>query len=560
MKIPKTTWMFKLAALLVVAGAPFVISPSASAFYSNGVGDGSPGSPYQIYNCNQLSLMQTWSSASYVLTADIDCSGISSSSSPFPGLFDGSFDGQGHKVYNMTVDSPSSNSLGLFSELGGSAVVKNLSVYGEVTGGANVGLLSGSINDSAQISRVDTHGTVTCTNNCGGLVGRMGPGTSIERSWSDATVGGVGYTYGGLVGWGDGDGGSIAITDVFYRGTVAPTGAHPDNVGGIVGFSTNLTLSDAYVTGEISGRYYIGGIVGEPVTSTISHTFSTATVSGIGMGVLFGDLNLSTATDNYYDTGATGWSFPDDGYGSVGISDPDYFIQNSTSDVFANWDFTNTWRLQYNDYPALAAVQEPYMLCEQPQSTDTTMTAACAVVPIGWGITTWEARWQKQGDSSWTNIALSNNHVAITSVSNLTPGTWYNLQFRYTNDHGTGPWGTVQILTTGTAPVVSNPPTDSSPTTTNTTTSTGQAQAAKQADSSSTIDPLESDTDSSATPIYASTDTAAPKASSGGPLSTKKVTTADTKNTSTITYFAWGIGILLIVLSLYRLLQRKQPV
>lgn len=77
------------------------------------------------------------------------------------------------------------------------------------------------------------------------------------------------------------------------------------------------------------------------------------------------------------------------------------------------------------------------------------------VMPLGWGTPTWEARWSVHGANTWHTVHLDDAHRAVASVDGLTPGTWYDLQFRYTNDFGTGAWGTIVILTTGTAPAPS---------------------------------------------------------------------------------------------------------
>lgn len=168
------------------------------------------------------------------------------------------------------------------------------------------------------------------------------------------------------------------------------------------------------------------------------------------MGPVFGDSILSTTTDNYY---YDQYSMPSDGYGSTGVADTQEFIQNDTSPVFSTWSFSAAWIVDYQDYPALRPVQAPVMLCEEAVSTDTAASAHCFVSPRGWGIPTWQARYRQQGSGTWNTLTLNDAHIGQTSVSGLQPGTWYDVQLRYTNDYGTSPWGTVQILTTGTAPV-----------------------------------------------------------------------------------------------------------
>ena len=119
----------------------------------------------------------------------------------------------------------------------------------------------------------------------------------------------------------------------------------------------------------------------------------------------------------------------------------------------STWDFSTIWRTNFEDYPSFAPLIDPYMLCETPTSTDTTITGHCLVQPLGWGTPTWEARWSVHDANSWYTITLSNVHHALATVTGLTPGTTYDLEFRFTNDFGTGQWGKLIILTAGTAPV-----------------------------------------------------------------------------------------------------------
>lgn len=544
MKIIKTSWRVKLLALLAVGIGPFLAAPAAQAFYSNGIGDGSSGSPYQITSCDQLGLIDSDASAHYVLVNDIDCGAVAAGPGSLPiaegsGGFSGSFDGQGHVISGLGIDAPSDSYVGLFYILKGSAVVKNLTIYGHVTGSSHTGLLAGAMEDSSQVSRVDTHGSVTCVNNCGGLIGTMNSGTTLTRSWSDADVGGEGYTYGGLVGWANGDTGNVTISDVYYRGNVTPTGVNANYDGGIAGFAIGLNLSNSYATGSVSGYHYVGGIAGYLVQSQVSDSFSATEVMGVGMGAVFGGTVLSSYSSNYYDTNIVG-SSSGDGYGSTPISDSAYFMQNSSSDVFDNWDFGNVWRVEYKDYPALAPISDPYMLCEEPHSTDTTINATCMVAPVGWGIPDWEARWQKQGDSGWHNITLDDSHVATATVTGLTPGTWYKLQFRYTNDFGTGQWGTVEILTTGTAPVAA------SGTTTTTSATSGNKPKISGAAFVATDDvgiPGEV-----YTPAAAQSDTFASNSGGASTADADDFNTKQTGNNSSKT--KWGIAFLLLAAAL----------
>ena len=119
------------------------------------------------------------------LTADIDMNGYNFIPLGVDGSkFTGIFDGQGHRIKNMTIDGTKKEQ-GLFSVCGGGAVIKNLIIDSSCkmngTGGANVAALIGCINGNTYGETVTIQNvgnemdmTVTTTNNAG----------FVARDWS----------------------------------------------------------------------------------------------------------------------------------------------------------------------------------------------------------------------------------------------------------------------------------------------------------------------------------------------------------------------------------------
>jgi lectin-like protein len=92
------------------------------------------------------------------------------------------------------------------------------------------------------------------------------------------------------------------------------------------------------------------------------------------------------------------------------------------------------------------------MLCEAPQSTNTTATIACTKQPLtGWGTTTWELRYRLSSASSYTNVDLIDPTDGRATLSGLQPGHTYYFEFRFANSSGVSQWGRVEVDTTGTA-------------------------------------------------------------------------------------------------------------
>ena len=171
------------------------------------------------------------------LTADIELVGYDWT--PLKKFY-GTFDGQGHVIRNLYINS-TSNTLGLISYLQGGASVTGLGITG----------------------------SVTCTNNtriaqAGGIVGYMYDKASITQCWSAVNVtsnkhaGGIaGYTAGGSI-----------ITNCYASGNITTTSKNECYLGGICGsgFSnTNgATLTNCYSIGDVTGTSgaasYLGGL------------------------------------------------------------------------------------------------------------------------------------------------------------------------------------------------------------------------------------------------------------------------------------------------------------
>ena len=454
-----------------------LVFSGVTAFAFSGSGAGTNVDPYQITTCAQLQSINLELDASYELANDIDCTSASGSWTPIGAVgagFTGTLDGQNHKITNLDLSgiSDTTNFAGMFSAIEGSAVVKDLSIIdSELNAGNNSGMITGGLYDSATLDDVYAQATITCHgDNCGGLVGSQHDASVINNSGADVTVANNDISTGGLVGWVSGAGtiqqsfangfisGTLyvggligAVNTISGVATVTNTYANAtvegdEYVGGIAGMAAELNLTNSYAVGSASGTNSIGGLVGY-FYGHMAETFAAVHVTGTGgsVGAVTGHFQGGTVGNRYFDTSISGFSGSPDG--SSPISNSDYFKNNSTNPPLNQWNFSTVWRTNYANYPSFAPKVDPYMLCEQPQATATTMSAACDVAPLGWGTPTWQARWSVKGSNDWHTITLSNSNRASATVTGLNPNTEYELAFRYTNDFGTGPWGVVSILT-----------------------------------------------------------------------------------------------------------------
>jgi hypothetical protein len=460
----------------------------APVFAFGGSGTGTSLDPYEITSCAQLDSINLDLTAHYALANDIDCSDAASLNSgagwaPIGASgsgFEGMLDGQGHKIKNLDLSgfADNANITGMFNQIVNNGVVKNLSVINsKVNGGHDVGMVAGTLNGNASLDNIYVQATVTChTDNCGGLVGALEDSTLINNSGADVAVTSTDQSVGGLVGYISNTGvvqksyangylsgthyigglvgavltgGGIATVTNSYS---SATAIGDDSVGGLVGLGINVDVTKSYAAGSVSGDDNVGGLVGQ-LYGSMADTFSAEEIintTGSGtVGPVTGHVISATVGNRYFDTNSTGFASSPDG--SSPITDSNYFKNNSTNPPFDQWDFSTLWRTNYANYPSFAPKVDPYMLCEAPSSSNTSITGNCEVAPLGWGTPVWQARWRVHGTSTWQVIALGDIHEASATVAGLKPGTWYDLSFRYTNDFGTGPWGTVEILTTGTA-------------------------------------------------------------------------------------------------------------
>ncbi|MCX6309922.1 MAG: T9SS type A sorting domain-containing protein, partial [Bacteroidia bacterium] len=245
----------------------------------------------------------------FKLTADIDLGGtiqwtpigINGTNLKFAGVFDGNNRLISNLFYNGIVNLTNSY-VGLFGYIAGasigSAVVKNTTITGSITGANFVGGLAG---------RADNVIFWNCTNGAsvkgstgvsgatyvGGIVGRLGSGSTIAYCSNQGFINGVADHAGGIVG--NAAGGSIA----------APC---------LIQFCSN--------SGNVTGNtLYVGGITGNGGGQiTIDQCFNTASILSVqgasgGIDGYGGDATaapgtLKTVISNCYNTGSVNTTVP----------------------------------------------------------------------------------------------------------------------------------------------------------------------------------------------------------------------------------------------------------
>jgi len=202
--------------------------------------------------------------ATAVLTADIDMQSVNDIFQPIGRanhLFAGSFDGQGHTISHLNIQS-SNDYVGLFGMVTGGATVRNLTLDStcSISGNAFVGLIGGS-NGSGSVTMecLGNEGSVTATNqNAGGIIGCNMNSTAtflIDNCYVSGKVQG-GRESAAITGW---LGGNATLTNCYSVAEVSGNDA-----GSLFYRGTASLIANCY---DLNGSSRISSLAREDVTS-----------------------------------------------------------------------------------------------------------------------------------------------------------------------------------------------------------------------------------------------------------------------------------------------------
>jgi len=230
-------------------------------------------------------------SLKFRLTNDLDLGGEPNFYIPY---FAGEFDGNGHKISNLSLNFDLVSPLGLFGYLTPDGKVTQVGVEDiNIAGYLGVG---GLVGDTCEGTLSDSYsiGTVTGEDCVGGLVGHSNFGI-VSDSYSTANVKGY-STVGGLIG---GNGGTVSNS--YSIGSVTGN----SHVGGLAGSNAD-TVSNSYATGSVTGDKHVGGLVGVNFgLGTVGNSYATGSVTGDEyIGGLIGSNGDRGTVSNSYSTGS----------------------------------------------------------------------------------------------------------------------------------------------------------------------------------------------------------------------------------------------------------------
>ena len=218
------------------------------------------------------------------LTADIDLAAYAWT--PLSKFY-GTFDGDGHMVKNLYINS-GSYPLGIFGYVKTGAAVKNLGVSGDVTctasSNAQAGGIAGYLESNAAIENCYSSVNVTSKKHAGGIAG---------------------YTAGGAI-----------ITNCYASGNITTTSKNQCYLGGICGSYFNntngATLTNCYSIGDVTGTSgaasYLGGLSPDKTAAhyvncfyldgTVSKESSKYGVTGLGIAKTVDEMKAAIEANN----------------------------------------------------------------------------------------------------------------------------------------------------------------------------------------------------------------------------------------------------------------------
>ena len=343
--------MYKVLSFLL-----YLIFFSSFVVYSFSGGDGTALDPYEVSNCDELQNISQIANLDdyYVLTQDIDCSGISNfqpigscSGSCFSSGndFTGNFNGSGHIISNLKIENLTSTDQGwgLFGFIRTNVEIYNFQIINisvNVPNAVNVGSVLGlglGFSNSILSEINILSGNISGNERVGGL-----SGSTPEF-----------------------------VNNTFFKGIVSGNNL----IGGLAGYVGYGSITNSYSIANVSGLTSVGGLVGEIYGSEIINSYSIANVSGLtSVGGLVGSEDDSFDFNNTYwnnDTNNPGFSLGSGSItGSIAIQNNYSYFLDPTREPMASWDPT-IWNLTPGQLPYLQSTENPF----QSSITSTSLQA-----------------------------------------------------------------------------------------------------------------------------------------------------------------------------------------
>jgi len=266
--------------------------------YNFSGGKGTRENPYLIANAQELYNVRYYLNRAFKQVANIDLSAFIIGSGWKPigykqEKFSGSYDGNNYSIFNLIIDSPESQDLGLFGAISEYSRLENVKLEKiKITGNSYTGGLVGW--NEGELSNCTAQGLIKADKDVGGLVGSNL--NVIMKSRARVDVYGQ-ETVGGLVG-----GNTGIIIGTYSKGDIKGD----KFVGGLAG-GNDGTISRSFSESNISGQEFVGGLIGGNL-GMITYSYSIGRVEGKVHVGGFAGVNEGQILNCYYSKEASGQS------------------------------------------------------------------------------------------------------------------------------------------------------------------------------------------------------------------------------------------------------------
>lgn len=254
------------------------------------------------------------------LTADIELAGFEWT--PLKKLY-AAFDGQGHVIHNLYINS-SSYPVGVFGYVKTGASVTKLGVTGDVIctakSNAQAGGIAGYMESDTSITECFSAVNVTSKKHAGGIAGYVNASSVISDCYATgniATISANECFLGGICASGYSYATGAALTNCYFTGTVTGSGGTASYVGGVSCNKTEASYTNCYyLAGTVSGESSKYGVTGKGTAKTADELKAlaltlgdkfTADRNGVNSGypvlawqlpIVLGDVNGDGKADN----------------------------------------------------------------------------------------------------------------------------------------------------------------------------------------------------------------------------------------------------------------------
>ena len=254
------------------------------------------------------------------LTADIELAGFDWR--PLAKIY-AAFDGQGHVIHNLYINS-SSYPVGVFGYVKTGASVTKLGVTGDVIctakSNAQAGGIAGYMESDTSITECFSAVNVTSKKHAGGIAGYVNASSVISDCYATgniATISANECYLGGICASSGSYATGAALTNCYFTGTVTGSGGIASYVGGVSCNKTEASYTNCYyLAGTVSGESSKYGITGKGTAKTADELKAlaptlgdkfTADRNGVNNGypvlawqlpIVLGDVNNDGKADN----------------------------------------------------------------------------------------------------------------------------------------------------------------------------------------------------------------------------------------------------------------------